>query len=177
MLRGRCSCAISERPAPSSTQQNPLSPTIPALTGHSPVTPIIPALTQNPPGGGVKNQLSPFNRYFKIIYPARKCRRADIASADHENTRILFTQSCEGPALWVLFRGPELQLRHKCSETIWASAPEESARSRNLFAANPCVYCYFIYQCRSADIPLRYTFSSHPGTVGRPFPVNALEKQ
>src|ERR1700687_2669827 len=59
MFRGRCSCAISVLPTPSSTQQNPLSPTIPTHTVHSPVTPIIPTLTQNPGGEGSKTSSHP----------------------------------------------------------------------------------------------------------------------
>src|SRR5271157_514413 len=57
MLRGRRSCAISDRPRPSPfASPSPfrtLSPTIPAHTRNSPVSPIIPAHTQKQGGGGL----------------------------------------------------------------------------------------------------------------------------
>src|SRR5208337_3683568 len=55
MLRGRCSCAISERPTPAlfalSSLLRLLSPTIPVHPRNAPVTPIIPVHTQKQGGG------------------------------------------------------------------------------------------------------------------------------
>jgi hypothetical protein len=51
MLRGRSSCAISERPTPSPAPKYPLSPIIPVHPGNSPVSPIIPVHTQKQGGG------------------------------------------------------------------------------------------------------------------------------
>jgi len=73
MLRGRCSCAISERPgAPSGTHRTRptpspfavpslfrmLSPTIPVHPRNAPVSPIIPIHTQKQGGGGCLLQIS-----------------------------------------------------------------------------------------------------------------------
>ena len=58
MLRGRCSCAISERLTPSPTSQNPLSPIIPVHPKNPPVSPIIPVHTQKQGGGGCFFELS-----------------------------------------------------------------------------------------------------------------------
>jgi len=59
MLRGRCSCTISERPTSSpfasSSLLLSLTPLFPLHARHSPVSPIIPALTQNIGGGGIPN--------------------------------------------------------------------------------------------------------------------------
>src|SRR5208337_1707086 len=52
MLQGRCSCAISECPTPSSTPINPLSPLFPLHPRNSPVSPFFPLHTQKQ-GGGV----------------------------------------------------------------------------------------------------------------------------
>jgi len=50
MLRGRCSCTISERPIPSPFAPPSLfyhlTPLFPLHTRHSPVTPLFPLLTQ-----------------------------------------------------------------------------------------------------------------------------------
>src|SRR5208337_1873529 len=72
MLRGRCSCAISDRPTPSLFATlslfRPLSLIIPVHPRTAPVSPIIPVHTQNRGGGvGYRNGNVP-----KI------CRRADI---------------------------------------------------------------------------------------------------
>jgi hypothetical protein len=57
MLRGRCSCAISERPTPSLFALPSLfpllSPTIPVHPRNAPVSPIIPVHTQKQGGGGI----------------------------------------------------------------------------------------------------------------------------
>src|SRR5208337_2201088 len=72
MLRGSCSCAISERPTPSpfalSSLFRMLSPIIPVHPRNAPVSPIIPAHTQKQGGGGGY----PNGNVSKI------CRRADI---------------------------------------------------------------------------------------------------
>jgi len=56
MLRGRCSCAISERPTPSlfatPSLFRTLSPIIPVHRRHSTANPIIPVHTQKQGGGG-----------------------------------------------------------------------------------------------------------------------------
>jgi len=56
MLRGRCSCAISEVPTPSPfalpSLFRLLSPIIPLHRRHSPVTPLFPLHTQKQGGGG-----------------------------------------------------------------------------------------------------------------------------
>src|SRR5208337_811500 len=56
MLRGSCSCAISERPTPSpfalSSLFRMLSPIIPVHPRNAPVSPIIPAHTQKQGGRG-----------------------------------------------------------------------------------------------------------------------------
>src|SRR5208337_4164754 len=52
MLRGRCSCAVSARPTPSSYEKTLLTPLFPLLPGNSSVTPLFPLLTQKQ-GGGV----------------------------------------------------------------------------------------------------------------------------
>jgi hypothetical protein len=51
MLRGRCSCAISGRPTPSSAPKNPPSPLFPLHPRNSPVTPLFPLHTQKQGGG------------------------------------------------------------------------------------------------------------------------------
>ena len=55
MLRGRRSCAISDRPTPSSAPKNPLSPIIPVHTRRPPVSPIIPVHTQKQGDGGTES--------------------------------------------------------------------------------------------------------------------------
>ena len=56
MLRGRCSCAISECPTPSffalSSLYCPLTPLFPLHPRNAPVTPLFPLLTQKQGGGG-----------------------------------------------------------------------------------------------------------------------------
>ena len=56
MLRGRCSCAISERPTPSLFASPSLTciltPLFPIHPGNYPVTPLFPLLTQKQRGGG-----------------------------------------------------------------------------------------------------------------------------
>src|SRR5208337_4815854 len=51
MLRGRCFCAISERPTPLSfappSLLHPLTPLFPLDASHSPVSPLFPLDTQN----------------------------------------------------------------------------------------------------------------------------------
>src|SRR5271157_1614209 len=57
MLRGRCSCAISERPTPSLFASPSLTciltPLFPIHPGNYPVTPLFPLLTQKQRGGGI----------------------------------------------------------------------------------------------------------------------------
>jgi hypothetical protein len=67
MLRGRCSCAISDRPTPlpraifakgqtsfaPPSSLHPLSPLFPLHPRNAPVTPLFPLLTQKQGGGGV----------------------------------------------------------------------------------------------------------------------------
>jgi hypothetical protein len=57
MLKGRCSCAISGRPTPSSFASSsllrPLTPLFPLHPRNSPVTPLFPLLTQKQGGRGV----------------------------------------------------------------------------------------------------------------------------
>src|SRR5208283_779581 len=68
MLRGRCSCAISERPTPSPAPKKPLSPIIPVHPGNSPVSPIIPVHTQKQGGGALllNFQLLTLNRFSPL---------------------------------------------------------------------------------------------------------------
>jgi len=68
MLRGRRSCAISERSTPSPTSQNPLSPLFPLHPGNSPVTPLFPLLTQKQ-GGGALRILRPFFPFHMVPLP------------------------------------------------------------------------------------------------------------
>ena len=112
------------------------------------------------PGGGVQNQSLFFNGYFRIIYAIRKCRRADIASAEFGSAGTL-------PALGVLFRGSGLRLRHSCSKVQWASAPEDSAPSAERPAANSISVNYFICECRRADILPTRSAGLLPGPVWR----------
>src|SRR5208337_354865 len=68
MLRGRCSCAISERLAPSPfalpSLFRLLSPTIPVHQRNAPVSPIIPVLTQKQGGGGI---------FFRFLISPPQC--------------------------------------------------------------------------------------------------------
>src|SRR5208337_4049272 len=68
MLRGRRSRTISERPTPSPTPKNPLTPLFPLDTSHSPVTPLFPLDTQN---GGVPPPSNMTNRSILEFSPAR----------------------------------------------------------------------------------------------------------
>jgi hypothetical protein len=76
MLRGSCSCAISERPTHSlfavPSLFRMLSPIIPVHPRHSPVSPIIPVHTQKQ-GGGV---------CYLCGHVSQICRRADIFGHD-----------------------------------------------------------------------------------------------
>jgi hypothetical protein len=158
MLRERSSCAISVPGNPSFASQNPLSPIIPAHPGHSSVTPIIPALTQNR-GWGVPTRPQPSS-----------------------NTLHLSTHPVNVGAPTFRPTPPGTP-----AQSAWLALPiaiflnseplTTNYRLQTRPASNPCIYHYFIYQCRRADILLRYTFSFHPRTVGRPFPAEALERQ
>jgi hypothetical protein len=72
MLRGCCSCAISERPTPSlfvsPSLLRLLTPLFPLHPGNPPVTPLFPLLTQKQGGGG---GCYPYGNVSTI------CRRAD----------------------------------------------------------------------------------------------------
>jgi|SRR5271157_2493024 len=67
MLRGRCSCAISGRPTPSSFASSSLFPPLSALfplhPRNSPVTPLFPLLTQKQGGGGGVTHMVTFLKY------------------------------------------------------------------------------------------------------------------
>ena len=61
MLRGRCSCAISECPTPSPAPKNPVSPLFPLHPRKPPVSPLFPLHTQKQGVGGGTFELSTFN--------------------------------------------------------------------------------------------------------------------
>jgi len=98
MLRGRCSCAISERPTPSSTLKTPLSLIIPVYPRNSPVSPIIPVHTQKQGGGvhfsalplhsssvlsvsSVVNQLSTLGDFNRPEISAANCELSPVSCA------------------------------------------------------------------------------------------------
>jgi|SRR5208282_2735630 len=70
MLRGRCSCAISERPTRSPASQSPLTPLFPLHTRNSPVTPFFPLHTQKQGGRGSEISPVPFSA---DLITARSC--------------------------------------------------------------------------------------------------------
>src|SRR5208337_2125894 len=73
MLRGRCSCAISERPTPSSFASPSLTchltPLFPLHPRNTPVTPLFPLLTQKQGGGGYLCSLSVLPSSALGVYP------------------------------------------------------------------------------------------------------------
>src|SRR5271157_785775 len=86
MLRGSCSCAISERPTPSpfalSSLFRMLSPIIPVHPRNAPVSPIIPVHTQKQGGGGVIRMVT-YLKYVgapTFLVGARRLRHSDERS-------------------------------------------------------------------------------------------------
>jgi len=73
MLRGRCSCAISDRLTPSSFALSslfrPLTPLFPLHPRNSPVTPLFPLLTHKQGGGGYLCSLSVLPYSPLGVYP------------------------------------------------------------------------------------------------------------
>src|SRR5208337_4200421 len=75
MLRGRCSCAISDRLTPSSFALSslfrPLTPLFPLHPRNSPVTPLFPLLTHKQGGGVYLCSLSVLPSSPLCVYPDR----------------------------------------------------------------------------------------------------------
>jgi hypothetical protein len=68
MLRGRCSCAISGRPTPSSGPKNPLSPLFPLHPRKVPVSALFPLLTQKHGGGGYPREAKEVKEIEEVKY-------------------------------------------------------------------------------------------------------------
>ena len=85
MLRGRCSCAISERPTPLSfappSLLHPLTPLFPLHPRISPVTPLFPLLTQKHGGGG----------YPKEVREAKEVKGIEEVNYNRASLSPLFT--------------------------------------------------------------------------------------
>jgi hypothetical protein len=78
---GRCRCAISERPTPSSARKSPVSLIIPVDPRNAPVNPIIPVHTQKqggPPSNMTNRSISgslPSGSSSNILSAAGHCNR------------------------------------------------------------------------------------------------------
>jgi len=91
MLRGRRSCAISERATPSPASRNPLSPLFPLHPRNSSVTPLFPLHTQKQGGGAHFSALllhsSSMLSVSSVVNP--------LSNADDSNRVEISTASCE----------------------------------------------------------------------------------
>ncbi len=86
MLRGRCSCAISDRPTPSSfappSLLRPITPLFPLHPRNAPVTPLFPLLTQKQGGGGYPLlPLHPLLPLLPLLPSAVNCKPAFLTPA------------------------------------------------------------------------------------------------
>jgi len=94
MLRGRCSCAISGRPTPSSfassSLSRPLTPLFPLHPRNSPVTPLFPLLTQKHGGGGTSSPMIFTNALLRLSNPGGYNRLENLAP-----NFVLSTVICE----------------------------------------------------------------------------------
>jgi len=120
MLRGRCSCANSERPRrsvfASSSPSFPLTPLFPLHTRHSPVSPIIPVHTQKQGGGGTifllavrSSSALSVSSAVSLVSPAFSCsplatRLPAVASAEegHSTPIPIVSAPLATPALRVV---------------------------------------------------------------------------
>ena len=104
MLRGRCSCAISECPTPSPfaspSLSHPLTPLFPLDASHSPVTPLFPLHTQKQGGTPLRWYDQSFQSGILLLhvhYGVKcNCRRADIPALARDDGQTQERLASEG---------------------------------------------------------------------------------
>jgi hypothetical protein len=190
MLRGRCSCAISERPTPSlfalSSLLRLLSPTIPVHPRNAPVSLIIPVHTQKQGVGGYPcyDQSSHFGNvlartdlrspfFFRALCALRGESHGYRLLSLATSHSSLATKSNYSRTSGRLARNSNYSRtyanpgvggkRHSFSRSTGNCCPTSRTRSH--------IYHYITYQCRRADIfasPSRVTTHGTRVTIHEP---------
>jgi hypothetical protein len=121
MLRGCCSCAISERPTPSlfvsPSLLRLLTPLFPLHPRNSPVTPLFPLLTQKQGGGGGVTRMVTYLKYVGAPTFSPSVTSHKSRTTSHAGNLLNCKLSTEHPTRILILSEPGESKDHSSSES------------------------------------------------------------